>query len=392
MFPATHQNYYDRIQSVDIVQVVDDLLKDRITAKSATRITLRCPIHRGKHGRSFVVTPARNAWYCFKCSQGGGPLQLAEAAMTGAVTYGMRGGMSPGHQKARDYLAYQVGLPPLGQIKGSPEEIEKWQEVQMLKERAQLTLRSLVQSWHFELLESEKAQGWLHDLYGFGKEVIEAHFIGYATPKDWCRSLQDSGFTRKEILATGAFVKPKGAGHAPLIFEHHLVFPTFCYGQVVNVHGRKTPDTPEADWNQGKWKRLHAHDPEKRTHVVPGIGRGWVFGEDQLCGVRKENVVMVEGVPDAIAWMQHGYSALAMGALTLSKVDKERLAPKLARVKSVVVVPDREPDPKGQKKAVELCLWLKSRGVKAKVGQLPLPHFGKTNVPDERLEGSDAEG
>lgn len=60
---------------VDIVQVLDMLGID--LQKSGSQLRGPCPIHGGDNPRSFVVTPSKNAYYCFgECEKGGDTIEL----------------------------------------------------------------------------------------------------------------------------------------------------------------------------------------------------------------------------------------------------------------------------------------------------------------------------
>lgn len=44
--------------------------------RSGDRLSGPHPIHGSSNGENFCVSPAKNAWHCFRCESGGGPLQL----------------------------------------------------------------------------------------------------------------------------------------------------------------------------------------------------------------------------------------------------------------------------------------------------------------------------
>lgn len=373
MRPTNHHEYYETLSQVPIEEVVEELLADRITRRTGASIYLRCPVHKGLRGRSFVVSLTKNSFYCFKCGVAGGVLQLAEAAMCGRVTIGHKGEMPDSHRQARDFLAGKLGLPPLKAVNLNAEEQRRHTESNQLKERAQLVLIEAVKVLHARLLENSRAQEFMFNRYGYGLEVAQEYQVGYADAIGLWGQLQKAGFTETEILASGMYWRAPENGFSYLLFDGHLIFPVFKHGLPINLIGRKTGATPNKPWHKPKWKRLLIFQEGAREYVHPELGRGWLFGEDHLSDRTPENLVLVEGIPDAIAWMLNGVSAVAMITITLAEADKKRLIPKLKRCKRVVILPDTEPNPLGQQKAVDLAIWLRSFGVNAYVGRLPKP-------------------
>ena len=66
-----------RIRDEDVVLVrekarIDEIVRDYVTLKSAGGGSLKglCPFH-DERSPSFSVSPAKGAWYCFGCGEGG---------------------------------------------------------------------------------------------------------------------------------------------------------------------------------------------------------------------------------------------------------------------------------------------------------------------------------
>ncbi len=75
---------------------------------------------------------------------------------------------------------------------------------------------------------------------------------------------------------------------------------------MVFMIGRKTPWTPDANWEQGKYKKLPVHDEHQRPYVARFINNAVLFNEDCLLG-KPDHIIITEGVTDCIALMQQGF-------------------------------------------------------------------------------------
>ena len=108
--PKNVKDYYRKITSNDIGQIARDLIGDRITNKSQSRLEISCPHHESQTQRSLHVYTDNQSWYCYGCGVGGDVLQFVEFIQSGKMTKGIHGEMTASHRKARDYLAAKAGL------------------------------------------------------------------------------------------------------------------------------------------------------------------------------------------------------------------------------------------------------------------------------------------
>lgn len=60
-----------RARRVDLTTLITDTGVALTPKANGTRLVARCPFHRGDDRPSFMVTPAKNVWYCFGCQKGG---------------------------------------------------------------------------------------------------------------------------------------------------------------------------------------------------------------------------------------------------------------------------------------------------------------------------------
>ena len=90
--------------------------------------------------------------------------------------------------------------------------------------------------------------------------------------------------------------------------------------------GRKTPWTPDANWEQGKYKKLPVHEEHQRPYVADFINNALLFNEDCLLA-RPGKVIITEGVTDCLALMQLGLPTVSPVTVRIRAADWERLIP-----------------------------------------------------------------
>lgn len=206
-----------------------------------------------------------------------------------------------------------------------------------------LSLTELARYYHHRLKENPEALTWLKEKYAISDETIDNLLIGYADNESGViASLRsgDNGFSKRELAATGAFRPTSQDGLNPF-FEKRIIFPYWSRGRVVFMIGRKTPWTSDANWEQGKYKKLPVHDEHQRPYVARFINNAVLFNEDCLLG-KPEHIIITEGVTDCIALMQQGFPALSPVTVRIRAADWERLVPKMRGIKTVYICQDNE--------------------------------------------------
>jgi predicted P-loop ATPase/DNA primase len=364
--------YYRQITEADIGAIARELLGGRIVQESPQTLFCDCPNHKSQSRRSLHVMLDKQGWYCFGCGVGGDVLQLVEFVRFGRVTRGQSGPMPESHRQARDFLAARAGLPPLAQLaSGSPEEAEAEHRLAL---RVREALTALAGIYHERLMGNAEALAWFRGKYGIREETITRLKIGYAedgTPSA-ARLLMDSpsAFTPRELAATSAFRPTAQDGLAPF-FDRRIVFPYWSRGHVVFLIGRRTPWTPEADWEKPKYKKLAVRNGRNHSHVAGCIRNDVLYNEDILLA-RPERVIITEGVTDCISLMEHGFAAVSPVTVQIREADWERLAGKLAGVGTVFLCQDNEVSEAGLQGAMKTARRLAGRGIATRVAVLPL--------------------
>ena len=366
--------YYRQVTDVDIGEIARELLGSRVTQESARTLFCDCPTHRSQSHRSLHVWLDKQGWFCHACGVGGDVLQLVEFIQHGGVTRGQSGNMPESHRQARDFLAARVGLPPLSQLGRSPEELAAVEEDHCLTLRVREALTAVADLYHERLMRNADVLVWFREKYRIGEETAARLKIGFADngEESVIRTLLDGPgtFTPRELTATSAFRPTAQDGLVPF-FDGRIVFPYWSRGQVVFMIGRRTPWTPDHEWEKSKYKKLAVRNDRNNGHVAPCIRNDVLYNEDVLL-TRPERVIITEGVTDCISLMEHGFPVVSPVTVQIREGDWERLLPKLTGVKTVFICQDNEVSAAGLNGALRTARALASRGILTRVAALPL--------------------
>ena len=385
MPPVDVHAYYRQVTDVDIGEIAHELLGGRITQESLQTLFCDCPNHRSQSHRSLHVWLDKQGWYCHACGVGGDVLQLVEFVQYGAVTRGQSGSMPESHRQARDFLAARVRLSPLSNaVPGGTEQAE---EAHQLTLRVREALTVLADLYHQRLAGNAEVLAWFQEKYGISEETIARLKIGYADSAgaSVVRALMDGpgAFTPRELTATSAFRPTAQDGVVPF-FDSRIVFPYWSRGHVVFMIGRRTPWTPDFEWEKSKYKKLAVRNDRDHRHVAPCIRNDVLYNEDAFL-TRPERVIITEGVTDCISLMEHGFPAVSPVTVQIREADWDRLLPKLRGVKTVFVCQDNEVSQAGMQGALKTARVLADHGITTRVAVLPLGE--RQRVARERLAG-----
>jgi DNA primase len=376
------RDYYRRITSIDIGGIARELLNARITQSSERTLLCDCPNHHSQSKRSLNIMLDKQGWYCFGCGTGGDVLQLVEFVHAGCITRGQSGRMPESHREARDFLAARVGIPSLSHAGLSPEAIEEMERERLTSLRVFEALTALADYYHRRFLGNADALNWFRKKYRIGDEMIAGLKIGYAENAPWTDSVgsRQSGvlaelckgpnaFTQAELSGTSA-CRPSGSSISPF-FNRRIVFPYWSRGHVVFMIGRKTPWTPDTDWETPKYKKLAVRNGEKHAHVAACIRNDVLYNED-LLATRPNRVVITEGVTDCISLMEHGFPVVSPVTVQIKDADWDRILPKLAGAKTIYLCQDNELSEAGLQGALRTAQILIEKGITTRVATLPL--------------------
>jgi DNA primase len=167
-------------------------------------------------------------------------------------------------------------------------------------------------------------------------------------------------------------------------FDGRIVFPYWSRGQVVFMIGRRTPWTPDVDWEKSKYKKLAVRNGRNNDHVAPCIRNDVLFNEDVFL-TRPDRVIITEGVTDCISLMEHRFPVVSPVTVQIRDADWERLLPKLRGVKTVYVCQDNEISEAGMQGGLKTARILAGHGIITRVAALPLGE--KQRAAREKLAG-----
>ena len=376
-------DYYRRILSQPVGAVVHDLLPEGVTRETSSRIECDCPRHNSKSKAAVVVAAETGLWKCHGCGVGGDLLQLHEFVTCGVVSKGHGAAANPSHREARDWLAGRVGLPPLEQALGEPDQVAEQLAAREEEQRALRALTEACELWRTNLLADDEALAFVEETWGFNREVVEDYLLGYARPgtadyEELVERAEAAGQpveeTRSALLSTGAFVH-EGDAFFPWP-AGRITFPFIRGGLVVQVVARRTPRTPPGKCADSKYLKLIGRDPKAaagtlKADISPAIVSDALWNEDALLP-RPDRVVLCEGVADAIAVTCTGVKGLAASSTAPSADALQRIASALAGATTrVVVFGDAELSGAGLGGALKTAAALEELGVATAIATSP---------------------
>ncbi len=181
---------------------------------------------------------------------------------------------------------------------------------------------------------------------GISYETAQKFMIGHTRGKDNLQlELEQRGFTADTMLLSG-LIKMDGTD----FFQNHIVVPISCSGRVTNFYGRSLNDN-----NRQRHWRL----PNDRFKVGAGL-----FNLDR----RSKEVILVEGVFDALALIENGY-VNAVATLGTQGLNGSLPLLRKRQIEKAFVCYDG--DPAGGSAALSTAYDLESFGVDARVVDMP---------------------
>lgn len=364
------REYYEKITGAPIAELARDLVGDRITETNETTLFVDCPNHSSSSGKSLHVDLGGNRFYCFGCGEGGDALHFVEFVKTGRVS---KGEVNDGHRDARDYIAGKVGLPSLGKACRSADELREIETRRAEEDRVFGALTAATEVYHEGLLRNEEALSWLRESYGFDREIIERFRIGWVSGRTDLVELKSRGVKVEDLVAAGLFYPPDDSGNAGSFFLERIVFPYMSRGRTVYMIGRDVPKElrPTRKGDRGaKYTKLPVRKDDRNEHVSTVIVNSVLWNEDDLDDPKGE-LVVAEGITDAIATKARGFRVVSPVTVRLKKTDLLRVKPKLKGFDSVVFVLDNEWSEVGLRGALETARALQEETVRPLVGVIP---------------------
>lgn len=263
-------------QRLDIVEVISSYVT---LQKAGQNYKMCCPFHNEKTP-SLVVSPVRQIWKCFGCSEGGD--------IFGFVMR-MEGVDFP---EALRILAARAGVTL------------KRENVQVKNEKTRIyEICSLAAKFYKKYLD-DSARGYVAKKYlsdrKFTEKTIEDFLFGYA-PKSWDalkRFLLSRGYNLSEMEKSGLVINNFNKKSYDR-FRDRIMFPIFnLHNDIVGFSGRVMPDDEEESAKYINTPQTIIYD---KGNLLYGLSKA-------KAEIRKKDAcILVEGNADVVACHQSSY-------------------------------------------------------------------------------------
>lgn len=297
---------------IDIVELISAYLTVK---KAGVNYKALCPFHTEK-SPSFMISPERQTFKCFGCSEGGDIFTFVEK-MEGVDFY-----------NALKILADRSG------VKLSPKQIKYGDREYQPDETTKLFEINAwaMRVYHKILLDHPKAtraRSYL-EKRGLSQKTIEEFQIGYA-PNSWdflIKFLGNKKYQKREIFNAGLLVK-KESGDYYDRFRGRITFPIRnIMGACVGFTTRILDDKSSKENIGAKYINSAESPIYKKSKIIYGLDLAKMAIKDTGLAV------VVEGNMDVIACYQAGFKYVVASSGTALTVDQlkilSRYAPEIA--------------------------------------------------------------
>ncbi len=358
MFPP---ELIERLKDNPANRLEDVLAEDNIklTRKGRCSVGYHSNKHDSQSKTSLVVDEQQQLYYCFNCSDGGDVIQWLERNRD--MTF----------VEACQFLAKRAGIELPGV---DPESQKNYEQYRRERQELERLYNVAAECYHSQLCD--RHYKLLVDKWGLTADTVKQRKIGYAPARRFIeKELLTHGFSRELIHRSGLLNK-KHYDH----FQGRLVFPYHKNRRTVYFIARKTDETPDVDWEQGKFKKLLTHN-DKNPHVSKAVKNEYFAGEDTARGA--DELLITEGIADCYAAIQGGFACISPVTVRFRKADFPRLAMLAKRAKAVYLVNDNEENKAGEKGALATAQYLETQGIDVKLIELPRPaNVDKVDLAD----------
>lgn len=331
------------------------------------------PWHGSSTGSNFAVNPDDGTWFCHRKGhkQGGGILEYI-AVDEGLVDCGDTKDISTVFPEVLEIAAEKAGVD----LDMDAQDRASAKKRRQQREKLDKVYEAATAFYHQHLdtaLPHPTDDGtltvreWMREFYGLGDGILDDAMVGFAPNDD--TALKSALDINEKVLLESGLATDTQSGIVDF-FDGRIIFPYFEHGKPRYFIGRKTPITPDVDWERGKYKKLPR--PTNNDHVDEQVDEP-IYGRDNVRNANR--VVVTEGVTDVLAARQHGYAAIAP-VTTNFKQERVSDVVRLVRDKDVVVIMDEDADSEaGIEGALKTAKTIDKRTGPAtdiSVGRLPL--------------------
>ncbi len=340
---------------LDIVEIIREYVP---LFQAGGNLKAPCPFHREKTA-SFMVSPSKQIWHCFGCSEGGDIFKFVMK----------QEGMEFG--EVLRLLAEKAGV-----------KLER-QNPHITGERNRiLDLLTLTSNYfHQALLRSPKAEsarGYI-EKRGIDPSLVDEFKLGYSLPdfESLYTFLISRKYSPQEIQKAGLCIKKENMYGFYDRFRDRLMIPiSTIHGQVVGFGGRIIESRDDV--------AKYMNSPQTEFYDKSRI----VFGLDRAKQAIREKgfVILVEGYMDFLAIYQYGMKNVVATSGTALTIDQIRLIKRFTQTCYFSFDMDTA-GVQATKRGIDLAL---AEEVNVKIIQLPSDKEGKPlyKDPDECIKAN----
>jgi len=254
------------------------------------------PIHGSQTGMNLHINTAKGVFYCHRCGKGGSSLEWI-AIREGFIKCGERITSS----------AFPEVLKAAAEIAGLSFNLSREQREYLHEFKKEHDLLreifTATQRFYTSHLRKEHVEFIAHQ-WGFSEATITKVGFGFA-PEDGESLLQylTQQFDPNDVMRSGLFMQTKRG--VKDLFQGRIIIPYPKHGESVFFIGRKTPWTPQ--WDKPKYRKQQRRSEDHQ--FVSDLVKEPLYGVDSLCHANK--VIITEGITDAIACIENGYTCLS---------------------------------------------------------------------------------
>jgi len=359
-FPDSGQAIQAIKETVDLAELVsrDESLNNNFGSHSSK--------HASKNGKCLHVTPEKQLWRCFSCGEGG---DIFSWVMD-------RDGC--GFPEAVDWICQTYNLPH------PTLNPDQWEQQKMARQEADLIrpiIKQAMQWYHSQLKPLP------HLLYfgqrGIEQETVDQLLIGYAPDKKdglYKHLRQKYSYPDDLLLKTGLFYSNDGKPTDR--YRDRYIFPYWQAGKILFSIGRSTQDVDPA-----KKYIKHLTNGERYPFVGANAVENIIYGVDSIKDANE--LIITEGIVDAILGIQAGYSVLSPVTTRFSQNQIQQLVKLAENASSIYMVNDSEESESGLKGALATAEALHQRGKDVRLVTLPRGHKDKVDLADYLQSGQD---
>lgn len=298
--PFTGQSQTEEIKSrLDVAEVIRQYIR---IEKAGINYRGLCPFHKEK-SPSFFISPTRQIWRCFGCSEGGDVFSFVMK---------IEGIDFP---EALRMMAARAGVTL------------HYEDAAQRSIRNRLIDACAVAADFFQeqygLQEAEPIRAYINSR-GLSQDSIKDFRIGYSPeqPNALTNFLRSRQFTDREIMTAGLAL-PGNGGSLRDRFRGRIIFPiTNVQGQVIAFGGRITEKEKKYFEERGQHAAKYINSPEtpiySKSNVLYGLDKAKLALREQ------DACIVVEGYTDVIMTHQAGYKNVVASsgtALTERQLD-----------------------------------------------------------------------